>query len=221
MKIIPALYIQNGKVVSFYKGTDNAEKNRYDKAPKTFARDFYSAGAKRLFVVDLDGDQQTRLNEIREVFLGEIWWAGQVRTLELIESLLEQGANKVVLGWSAKSIFKEAIQRFGADKIMAGLQLQHYDDAPDFCTELAEAGFEEIIVKDLNAEGTLFQPNFDLMEKCAIFSEKKVYASGGISEINHINLLQRAHVEGVIIARAFYENRLGLSDLVQSYEGDL
>ena len=220
MKIIPAIYIQKARVVSLYKGTDNSEKKVYQKAAKTYAELFSKQGATTLFVIDLDGDQQEKLKEIKEVFPGDIWWAGSLRSIEAITWLLSNGASRVVLGKSAKSIYKESLETYGPDKIMAGLQVQHYEDTPEFCETLGQYGFTELILKDMNREGTLFQPNFDLMEKCIYFSSLKIYSSGGLTRENDLELLRRAGVEGVIAARAFYENQLSLEFLIDQYSNE-
>ncbi|MBT5516628.1 hypothetical protein HOH67_03875 [Candidatus Peregrinibacteria bacterium] len=221
MRIIPAIFIQNGKLVSLYKGNENAEKKIYAKSPKTYVEFFAKEGAKTMFIVDLDGDQEARLPEFRELFTGELWWAGQVRDTEKIQRLLTNGADRIVLGQSASEIYQDAIAKFGKEKLLAGLMLKHYEDAPELCDQLGSTGFDEILVKDLNAEGTLFQPNFDLMEKCVYFSKKTIYASGGIATKNHIKLLKRAGVSGIIIARALYEGDLKMSELLQEFQADL
>ncbi len=217
MRIIPAIFIRNGKVVSLYKGNINSEIKVYQKAPASYAELFQSQGAKTLFIIDLDGDQKERLTELRESFQGELWWAGKVRDMDHLTWLLENGADKIVLGQSAKPIFEEAIRTHGPKKLIAGLQVKHYDEAPDLCEALGKFGFTDIMMKDLNAEGTLFQPNFDLMEKCVYFSDANVFASGGVSKKTHLELLKRADVSGVIIARALYENQLNLEDLIVTF----
>ena len=214
MQIIPAIFIQNGKAVSLYKGSDNQEKKVYPKALTSYAELWQSQGAKTIFVMDLDGDQEGRLFEIRAAFDGQIWWAGQIRSIEKVTSLLTSGADKVVLGQSAEPVFAEALEKFGPEKIIAGMSVKHYDKAPDFCEKLGGFGFTQILVHDLNAEGTLFHPNFDLMEKCAYFSGVDVYASGGVSEERHIPLLANAGVKAVLVGRALYENQLSLERLI-------
>ncbi len=220
MQIIPSIFIQKGGVVSLYKGNENAEKKRYSASPVSFAKDFGET-ASTLFIVDLDGDQSEEwAPKIREVFTGELWWAGQIRSMEQIQRLMELGVNRVVLGQSAKAIYSEALEQYGSDKILAGLQVKHYDDAPDICENLAQTGFQDILLKDLNAEGTLFHPNFDLMEKCVYFSNKNVYASGGVSKERHLALLKKAGVKGVIIGRALYEHQLDLGSMIRQYQGE-
>lgn len=220
MRIIPTIFIQDGGLVSFYKGNDNAEKKTYPASPASYAKDF-ARHADTLLVVDLDGDQtQEWAPKIRANFQGELWWAGQVRSLEHVETLMNLGVNRVVLGQSAKPIHKEALEHYGPQKLIAGLKVHHYDQAPDLCEALGALGFEDILLKDLNAEGTMFHPNFDLMEKCVYFSQKNVYASGGVATEQHLELLKRAGVKGVLIGRALYEHQLDLGSLLDHYQDE-
>lgn len=216
MRFIPSIYIQHGKVVSFYKGNDNDLKKRYPKSAKNYAKWFADQGADTLFLVDVDGDQWGRLDEIREVFPGEIWWAGKVRDIASIAALLERGANRIVLGQSARAIYSEAIKKFGPEKLIAGVKVKLSEQGSDECEYLAGTGFTDVLVKDINAEGTLFMPSFDIFEKCVYFSGMAVYASGGLSEFRHIELLKGIGVKGAVIGRAFYENKLNFVEL-QAY----
>jgi len=212
MKIIPTLYIQNGKVVSLYKGKENEQKKTYKKAAKSYATLFQSQGAKRIFIVDLDGDQAERLTEIRDSFDGELWWAGQVRSLESIQDLLERGADRIVLGASAQNIYDEALTTYGPEKLIIGFKITQREKGPDICEELSDSGFTDILIKDVNAEGTLFIPSFDLYEKCVYFSGLNVYSSGGVSDMDHLKLMSRSGVKGVMVSRAILEHQLSLEE---------
>lgn len=218
MRIIPNLFLEGNHAISLYRGTDNDQKKIYPKAPKTYAAAFKEQGADALFVVDLKGTERERLPELKEAFGKELWWAGQVRDMETVEWLFQNGADRVVLGQGAEPIFAAALEKFGADKLLAGLQVFHYDDAPADCERYVKMGFKDIVVKDMNAEGTLFHPNFDLIEKCIYFSGAHVFASGGISEEYHVKLLQDAGATGVLIGRALYEHRLQLAELKARFE---
>ncbi|MEK9166998.1 MAG: HisA/HisF-related TIM barrel protein [Patescibacteria group bacterium] len=219
MKIIPAIFLQAGKAVSLYKGS-NDHKKVYSKSPKNYAAYFQKEGAKILEIVDLDQKNRAKLVELRSVFHGKIWWGGGVKTIAEIESLFNDGADVVILGTSAEKIHLEALQKFGNEKIFAGVKFRNDPEAPEKCTTLVEKGFTQIIVKDMEADGALFHPNFDQVEKAAYFSKAKIYSSGGISEIQDLEIMKVAKVEGVIIARALYENRLNLSELIRRFEHD-
>ncbi len=219
MKIIPAIFLEAGKAVSLYKGSE-AHKKTYSKSPKNYAAYFQKEGAKILEVIDLDQKNRAKLIEIREVFHGQIWWGGGVKTIAEVESLFSDGANVVILGESASAIYSEALQKFGSEKIIAGVKFRNEPSAPEKCADLASKGFTQIIVKDMESDGTLFHPNFDQVEKAVYFSNAKIYSSGGVSETQDIELMKLAKVEGVIIARALYENRLNLSDLIHRFESD-
>lgn len=218
MKIIPAIFLQNGQVVSLYKGNENDQKKIYPKSAKNYAEIFAKKGASVLEVIDLDGKNRERIHEIREVFEGEIWWGGHIRTLEEIEALFADGASRVILGEGAAEIYAQALEKFGADKVIAGIKFRNDPDAPDKCAELSRIGFSDIIVKDLEADGTLYHPNFDQIEKCVLFSKAKIYSSGGVAQYDHINYLKQANASGAIVGRALYENALDLKQLIDRSE---
>lgn len=209
------MYLRGGHAISRYKGQENAQEKVYTKAPRSYAERFYQEGARTLFIVDLEGKERQRLPEIKTAFPGEIWWAGQIRTRECILEMQSLGADRLVLGWSAQEIFESALAEFGPQLLIGGLQVQNDEEAIDRATHLKEWGFEDILIRDLKAEGTLFHPNFDLMEKATYFSGANIYASGGVSKMEHIELLQRAGVSGAVIGRALYENELSLKSVLE------
>ena len=81
MKIIPAIFLQAGKAVSLYKGS-NDHKKVYSKSPKNYAAYFQKEGAKILEIVDLDQKNRAKLVELRSVFHGKIWWGGELKQLQ-------------------------------------------------------------------------------------------------------------------------------------------
>lgn len=218
MKIIPAIFLQNGHVVSLYKGNENDQKKVYPKSAKNYAEFFAKKGADIIEVIDLDGKNREKIHEIREVFDGELWWGGQIREIQEVESLFAYGASKVILGEGAKEIYSEALEKFGAEKLLAGIKFRNDPDAPDKCAELSAIGFTDIIVKDLEADGTLYHPNFDQIEKCVIFSKARIYSSGGVAQYDHIEYLKQAGASGAVIGRALYENALDLKRLIDRSE---
>ena len=109
------------------------------------ARRWLDSGAGWLHVVSLDGafgerDSANRqaLQSILQVsreFDAQIQFGGGMRSLDAIEDSLKLGIHRVILGTIAveqPEIVKEAIQRFGAERIAAGI------DARDGLHDLGE-----------------------------------------------------------------------------------
>src|SRR5437763_1946381 len=103
---IPAVDIRGGRCVRLVQG-DFARESRYGDDPAEMARHWEAEGARRLHVVDLDGardgvranaDVVRRLIEAVHV---PVQVGGGVRSLETARQLLEQGADRVVVGTRA------------------------------------------------------------------------------------------------------------------------
>ena len=57
-------------------------------------------------------------------------------------------------------------------------------------------------------------PNVALYEKLiGLFPDIKLIASGGVSSIDDLKQLNKTKVDGVIIGKAIYENKISLKDL--------
>jgi phosphoribosylformimino-5-aminoimidazole carboxamide ribotide isomerase len=224
MLIIPGLYIYKGKTVSFYKGYDNEEKTVYYESPLKIAKQFKNAGAANLHIVDLDGsfantpkNQKIILDIVRQLKL-IVQVAGGIRTIEDIENYLDNGVDKVILGYGAMNIVKNALTKYGKDRIYAGIKAKKNiidtDEVLEKALEVNHAakqfeklGITNIIYKDLEKEGT-FHPNFDEVDRLLIAVKSKIHVSGGIGKINDIKIMKRIKVEALIICRAFLEGKL-------------
>ena len=65
MQIFPAIDLSGGQVVRLYQG-DYDQMTVYGSDPCAVAREFITAGAKYLHVVDLDGAKDGTLAELRK-----------------------------------------------------------------------------------------------------------------------------------------------------------
>ncbi|EKD64293.1 MAG: hypothetical protein ACD_51C00028G0019 [uncultured bacterium] len=237
MKIIPNIYLLDGKCVSLYKGKENEQKRVYYKEPFHTARLFESEGAKTIQITDLNGSKTGSLYHttiIKKICSGvdsEIQLAGGIRDMDSVEKAFKLGVSRVILGVSAIRILKEALAKYGSDKIIFGIKgrknmvdtdLTLEGSAPEV-TELAKevekTGVTQIIYKDLEMEGALYHPNFDEIERLIYETDGRiaVYSSGGIADEYDIKLLKDAGAAGVIVSRAFMEDVLDLSDMIEKY----
>src|SRR5438552_10332810 len=110
MKIYPAIDILGGKAVRLKQGR-KAEATVYGE-PLEMATRWVGKGAEWLHVVDLDGafrGDLKNLDLLREmaaaVPLAKIQVGGGIRNMAIIDSLLDAGIHRVILGTAAVQDF--------------------------------------------------------------------------------------------------------------------
>lgn len=235
MLIIPAIYLQDGKCVSWYKGCDNPQKKVYLKTPWEIAQQFLNEGAFWLHLIDLDGSLQNQvvnweiLKEIRKKIPILIQFGGGVRTEEEVKKLLDLGIDQVILGISALKVLEKVLPKYGPEKIVLGIKAQQMkvvtdlkSDVPLEVLDLAEKGIAmgvtKIVYKDLRSEGTLFHPNWDEIDRLVLGTHAQIFASGGITDLNDLKMLREIGVKGAIVSRAFLEKKLDLKNCIRLFE---
>ena len=76
------------------------------------------------------------------------------------------------------------------------------------------AGLQRAVVTDISRDGMLQGPSFDLYKGLReSFPSLKVIVSGGVSSLQDIANADRMGLQGIIIGKAIYENRITLKDL--------
>ena len=105
MIAIPAIDLREGACVQLVGGSYDAEQVRLDNPP-TVARQWEEYGFKTLHVVDLDAatGRGTNAETVRQILNATpmtIQVGGGVRELHQIEALLQDGAQRVVVGTRA------------------------------------------------------------------------------------------------------------------------
>ena len=234
MRIIPAIDIINGECVRLSKGDYN-QKTVYSKNVLDVAKNFEDNGIQFLHLVDLDGAKQNRiinykiLEQISTQTNLIIDFGGGLKSEEDIKIAIESGAKQVTLGSVAiknPELFLESLEKYGSEKIILGADARKEKIAIsgwleesetniyDFIKEKTESGIQYVISTDIDKDGMLEGPSFDLYEK--IIGENpniKLIASGGITSTNDLVQLKSLGCEGAIIGKALYENRITFNDL--------
>ena len=234
MRIIPAIDIINGECVRLSKGDYN-KKTVYSKKVLDVAKNFEDNGIQFLHLVDLDGAKQNRIINYKTLELISsktslaIDFGGGLKSEEDIKIAFENGAKQVTLGSVAvknPELFLETLEKYGSEKIILGADAKKEKIAVsgwleesetniyDFIKEKTEDGIQYVISTDIDKDGMLEGPSFDLYEK--IIAENpdiKLIASGGITSTNDLVQLKSLGCEGAIIGKALYENRITFNDL--------
>jgi len=230
--IYPAIDLRGGKVVRLKEG-DPARMTSYSDDPTETAKRWISLGATWLHVVNLDGafgesdnENLSALKKILDLNI-HVQFGGGMRSLDAIDSALSLGVNRAVLGTIAienPEIVKNAIEKFGAEKIAVGIDARDglvrtrgWKDnsgvpALDLALQMRTFGLDTVIFTDVSRDGLGSGLNIPATQELATQSGLNVIASGGVHTIQDVFAARDANLSGVIIGRALYEETIDLKE---------
>jgi len=237
MILFPAIDIKDGKVVRLIQGKFD-EVTEYSTNPLETAKHWQAEGAEWLHLVDLDGAKDGEIRNLDAIIsIAQnieipVQMGGGIRTMGNIESLLNGGVSRVILGTKViedRFFLKEILERWN-DKI--AISLDCYDGfiaqrgwvetsdlkAIDFAKELETLGLQYLIYTDIARDGMLTGPNFEALEELLNITSIPIIASGGISNIGDIKKLVSLSDKGIlgaITGKAIYEGRLNLKEALK------
>ena len=164
-----------------------------------------------------------------------VQFGGGLRSLEEIEQALSCGAARAVIGTLAieqPAVLRQAIEAFGSDRIVVGLDAQggrvktrgwQSDGGSEVIAigrQVRAAGVEIVVHTDIGRDGDLAGVNAEASAELARETGLKVIASGGANSIEDVlRLPEDAGIEGVIIGRALYSGAINLKQLFWSVRG--
>ena len=237
MIIFPAIDIKNGKCVRLYKG-DFEKITFYNKSPINQATEFFQSGFKNIHIVDLDGALQGKsinfavIKEIIKNVKLKIQIGGGIRTIDSINSWIDTGVDKVVMGTAAVEnigLLKNACNKF-KNKIavaldikdglitLSGWKKQTNISAIDFIKKIENIGVSRIIYTDINKDGTKKGPNIEYAVELSNRAKIPLVISGGISsieDVKKIKSLTNSNIEGLIVGKSIYDGDIKIKDLAE------
>ncbi len=240
MIVFPAIDLRRGRCVRLRQG-DPAAETLFGDDPAAMARHWARQGAQWLHVVNLDGalgDQGPdapnlrRLAEIRAAVALPIQFGGGLRSLDDVAAVLELGATRVVLGTAVvqtPELAAAAVQRFGAEAIVAGLdaraglvathgwQAVSATPVAELGQRLRQLGVLRAIYTDIARDGMLSGVDAEGSAELARQTGLGIIASGGVrdlSDIHRLHALAAVGIEGVIVGQAIYTGSLDLAEAV-------
>lgn len=230
MIIFPAIDLKDGHCVRLKRG-EMESATVFNDDPAAQARDFAAQGFQWLHCVDLNGAFDGRsvnaeaVKKIRAAIDLPIELGGGIRDMQGIESWLEAGITRVILGTVAATnpaLVKEAARAFpgkivvGADakggKIATAGWAETTDLTPvELGKRFEDAGVAAILYTDVDRDGLLGGVNVTATAALARALSIPVIASGGVSGIGDVEALVATgepNIEGVVIGRALYDGRI-------------
>ena len=233
MIVYPAIDISKGEIVRLTKG-DFSKKNIYKKNLVEQVQSFQKNGATWIHVVDLDGalsgenKNEYSIKKVIENTDCKVQLGGGIRTIKDIEKWISLGINRVIIGTSAiinNDLVEEAVKIF-PKKVSVGLDLKgdfvaikgwteifKEKEAVYFFRKFSDLGVESIIYTDINNDGVLRGPNFIKIIKYKNLIKVPLIASRGVSNFHDIKKLYSFNVDGVIVGKAIYDNKVNLNEI--------
>lgn len=241
MIVFPAIDLLGGRVVRLEQG-DYSRVTVYNDDPVAQARAFAGQGAEWVHVVDLDGAREgVPANAgvigaiVRDTGL-RVQAGGGIRTLETLERLLEEGAERVVVGTklaTEPAFVKAAVSAYG-DAVVAGVDAWQGEvriagwrrgacvRAADIVAELAGLGIRHLVYTDIGRDGMQTGIDAEAYRAVAERAGFPVVVSGGVAslrDVADVAALGDDVAEGVIIGRALYEGALSLREALALASG--
>lgn len=233
MLIIPAVDISGGRCVQLVEG--RIETARIYGDPLEWAKRWQREGAECLHVVDLDaalglGDNLEKILEILQEIEIPVQVGGGIRTLERAKSLVNAGAERLVVGTVAiqNPAFLDAlIGELGARKLVIAIDARRgkiavkgWQEVTDLSPQEAVKIFENkgiwgFLFTCVDVEGKMRGVAIEETKRVVSSTNLPVIASGGVGDLEDIVKLKSTGVYGVVVGKALYDGRFSLQEAME------
>jgi phosphoribosylformimino-5-aminoimidazole carboxamide ribotide isomerase len=234
MLIIPAIDLKGGRCVRLFQG-EMSKETVYFENPLDAARHWLDEGASFIHIVDLDGAIEGRPMHVDEVAAIchepglSVQLGGGLRSMAAVESAIELGAARVVIGTAAyeNAGFVREVCRSFPDRIVVGIDARVGKvavrgwlettsmDSVELARRCEDDGVSRIIYTDISRDGTGEGLNIAETLKIADAVKIPIIASGGVAALTDLQKLlplKKHGVEGVIIGKALYAKAFTFRD---------
>jgi len=236
MEIIPAIDIRGGRCVRLYQG-DYRQETVFNEDPVAAALTWYSQGARWLHIVDLDGavaGEPRNMETVRQIVEKtdlSIELGGGIRQEKVAEQLLNQGISRLILGTVAledRELLTKLCRRFGEALAVSldardgkvavhGWQRDTVAEVLQLSRDMVDAGVKRLVYTDIERDGTLTEPGFDMIKRLIAQTDVPVTVAGGISRLEHLHKIRELGAEGAIIGRALYTGDINLGEAMAQF----
>ena len=241
MILFPAIDLKDGECVRLKLG-DMDQATVFNDDPGAQAKAFQDQGFEWLHVVDLNGAFAGKpvngdaVDAILKSTTNPVQLGGGIRDLKQIETWLDKGIKRVILGTVAvrdPELVKEACRLF-PDQVAVGIDakggyvaVEGWDETSELTTidlakKFEDVGVSAIIFTDIDRDGILKGLNFPSTIALGNAVSIPVIASGGLASIDDVKRLMEpdcAKLEGAISGRALYDGRLDPAEAMAVIKG--
>lgn len=228
IRVIPCLDVNNGRVV---KGV-NFENLQDAGDPVELARRYNAAGADEITFLDVTATTENRdttyelVNSTAKQAFIPLTVGGGIRSVEHVENLLRNGADKVSISSAAVSnpqLINDIAHRWGAQVLVLSLDARSNPEMPsgyevmikggkegtqkdaiEWVKEAEERGVGEILINSIDADGTRDGFDLDMIRAIRKVVGVPLIASGGAGEPSHFPPAIEAGANAVLAASLFH-----------------
>ena len=228
IRVIPCLDVNNGRVV---KGV-NFENLQDAGDPVELARRYNAAGADEITFLDVTATTENRdttyelVNSTAKQAFIPLTVGGGIRSVEHVEDLLRNGADKVSISSAAVSnpqLINDIAHRWGAQVLVLSLDARTNPEMPsgyevmikggkegtqkdaiEWVKEAEERGVGEILINSIDADGTRDGFDLDMIRAIRKVVGVPLIASGGAGEPSHFPPAIEAGANAVLAASLFH-----------------
>jgi len=229
VKVIPCLDMKEGRVVKgvhFVELVDAGD-------PVEAARAYAEGGAHEIAFLDITATVEKRptmfdvLAKVTAAVDVPVAVGGGIKQLADVEAALDAGASAVSISsaaWRDADMVKEAVERFGSEKIIIAIDVDENDalpsgrevyidggrtatggDALEFAISMARMGVGRILPTSKAADGTKDGYDLKVTSDIADATGLPVIASGGAGELEHFyQAVAEGHAQAVLAASVFH-----------------
>lgn len=240
--LIPAIDVREGQVVRLKQG-DYQQQTTYPKSPLQQAIAYAEQGAQILHLVDLDAARLGgfSLHELVRSIKNEtdltVQTGGGIRSRAHVASVLEAGADRVVIGTLAlteKTQVQDWLTEFSMDAITLAFDVKQNSAGEWLCashgwTELGKvtlnqiikyyqttSGIKHVLCTDIQRDGLLTGYNLSLYQQLkADWPALEIQASGGVNSLDDIAQVKQLGISGAILGRALLQGVFTLPEALQ------
>ena len=237
MIIYPAIDIIDGKCVRLSKG-DYSLKTIYSDNLENIAKNWINNGTRFLHIVDLDGAKAgnpvniKNILEIRKLFPNIfIQIGGGIRDIDTIEKYLNHGIDRIILG---TKVLKDKKFILSLDKSLRdhvavdiavkdgklagdGWEKTEKENIKSFIEFLEQNGIKMFVITDISRDGMMEGINNTSINSILNYITTNAIISGGVTTIDDVKTILGMHkskINGLIIGKALYENKIKLSEAI-------
>jgi len=188
-------------------------------------------------VVDLDGARSgsTSNLDVIKALAGaglRLQAGGGVRSEDDLARLFDAGVQRVVVGsLSVREPDRVCrwLDKYGSDRLTIALDTRFREGAwrlpsagwerdeeatlDELAPRYAHAGARHLLCTDIDRDGTLSGPNFDLLAHIgSIAPQLQAQVSGGVHALDDVRRAREAGAAGIVLGRALLEGRFTLED---------